>query len=567
VDSTGAVTSGATVTHRTESQKAHIVSSPLIRDRIPKIAQACLILALLAAAAGISASPRRAQGVGQGQGIQSPDDRGISVDSNQQIFATMCALDASGFDADENTLAEMPARLALREDLTKLHGPATEAMRQFYRDHALASSAETLSPFMTFALVSGPPPDFQLPPDPDQLPPSVLTIEGFQERLAAFYREANLAARWESVEPEAQPASVRFREILRKIVYVTDAYLREVEKPANGREFTVYVEPLVGARTNFRNTGVRYSIVVGGVSDSSVDLIQHAYLHFMLDRFVLRYRPLVETKRALLNVAARAPQLPVEYHDDFVSLMDECLIKAVELRLRHLSPENLEAALQDADASGFILVRPLVAQLRLFEKDAPAMSYYFPSLISGIDVAAEQKRVQGVKYAAADAAPARTEHGHAEEKPTSDLDRWITEGNLQIANRNAEAAAATFETAFAKYPNDPRVIYGLAISSVLSGQGDRAKDLFEQLVAARNATPAGSASAPAPPDPTIIAWSHVYLGRIHDLEDERELAVNEYHAALAVDGAPEAARAAAQSGVEAAYQPRSRPDESRQPQP
>ena len=563
MDSTGAVTSGATVTHRTESQKAHIVSSPLSRDRIPKIAQACLVLALLAAAAAIGASPRKALG----QGIQSPDDRGISVGSNQQIFATMCALDASGFDADENTLAEMPARLALREDLIKLHGPATEAMRKFYRDHALASSAETLSPFMTFALVAGPPPDFQLPPDPDQLPPSVLTIEGFQERLAAFYREANLAARWDSVGPEAEPASVRFREILRKIVYVTDAYLREVEKPANGREFTVYVEPLVGARTNFRNTGVRYSIVVGGVSDSSVDLIQHAYLHFMLDRFVIRYRPLVETKRALLSVAARAPQLPLEYHDDFVSLMDECLIKAVELRLRHLSPENLEAALQDADASGFILVRPLVAQLKLFEKDAPAMSYYFPSLISGIDVAAEQKRAQGVKFAAADAAPARTEHGQAEEKPTSDLDRWITEGNLQIANRNAEAAAATFETAFAKYPNDPRVIYGLAISSVLSGQGDRAKDLFEQLVAARNATPAGSGSAPPPPDPIIIAWSHVYLGRIHDLEDERELAVNEYHAALAVDGAPEAARAAAQSGVDAAYQPRSRPDESRQPQP
>ena len=133
---------------------------------------------------------------------------------------------------------------------------------------------------------------------------------------------------------------------------MSDAYLREIEKPANGRTFTVYVEPLVGARTNFRNPGDAYSIVVGSLTDSSVDTIQHAYLHFMLDRFVLRYRPVVDTKRALLPLAARAPQLPDEYHDDFVSLMDECLIKAVELRLRHLSGDRLEAVLKNDDEVG-----------------------------------------------------------------------------------------------------------------------------------------------------------------------------------------------------------------------
>ncbi len=69
----------------------------------------------------------------------------------------------------------------------------------------------------------------------------------------------------------------------------------------------------------------------------------------------------------MLNVAARAPGLPVEYHDDFLSLVDECLIQAVELRLRNLSSDKLEAALQSADKSGFILVRPIVQQLQKFE--------------------------------------------------------------------------------------------------------------------------------------------------------------------------------------------------------
>jgi hypothetical protein len=106
-------------------------------------------------------------------------------------------------------------------------------------------------------------------------------------------------------------------------------------------------------------------------------------------------------------------------------------------------------------------------------------------------------------------------------------------------------------------------MYGMAIASVLSGKAERARELFELLVSGRAAAGAPSGS---PADPSILAWSHVYLGRIDDLEDERELAVDEYHAALAVPGAPEAARAAAQAGVETAYKPPARPGDSQQPQ-
>ena len=56
----------------------------------------------------------------------------------------MCALDAAGFAADESTLSEMPSRLALREAMLKMQGPATEALRQFYRDHLLADSGRNI---------------------------------------------------------------------------------------------------------------------------------------------------------------------------------------------------------------------------------------------------------------------------------------------------------------------------------------------------------------------------------------------------------------------------------------
>ena len=478
------------------------------------------------------------------------DATGISVQASPQVFATVSALSAAGFQIDDNLIANMPARRALRADLLKMQGPATDALRKFYQDHALADPGDTLSRYITFAVVAGPPPDFNLPENQELLPPDVVALDGFQEVLTNFYREARLGSRWTWVEPEYEPALADYRASLRQIVTVSDAYLREVVKPSSGRTFTVYVEPLVGARTNFRNYGDSYSMVVGAGPDIPVDAIQHAYLHFLLDPMVLRNRPLIYKKRALLTIAAAAPQLPVEYDNDFISLTDECFVKAVELRLRHLSGPQLEAALHQNDESGFILVRPMVAQLLLFEKAGPAMSYYFADMLNAIDVDAEQKRLKGFAFAPVDAAPAPQEHENSEAVLASELDRSLVEGNRELEQKDGAAAAATFERVLSKYPDDPRAMYGLAIASVVSGDGDRAKDLFERITSAASADKSAE-----PVDPRILTWSHVYLGRIYDLQDQRDLAVSEYRAALTVDDGPADARAAAQSGVDAAYKP------------
>jgi tetratricopeptide (TPR) repeat protein len=527
---------------------------------IRKFVQKYPVLAILAALMGMVNAP-----FGAAAHQASPGDyTGISVEASPQVFATMCALSAAGFNVDENALGEMPARRALLADLNKTQGPATEALRQFYREHALASPSETLSRYITFALVVGPPPDFKYQANRESLPPDVLTIEGFQEILANFYQEAHLRLSWAAIEPEDEPFLERYRMSLAQIVTISNAYLREVLKSSRGRTFTVDVEPFVGARTNFRNYGDRYSLVVGTTSEIPVDAMQHAYLHFILDPIVLRNRSVVEKKKALLQLASSAPRLPLVYRDDFISLADECLIKAVELRLRHLAPAELDAALQDADKSGFILVRPLVGQLQKFEKAEPAMSYYFPDLIAGIDVSAEQKRLQGFAFAAGPALGTEYASESEDEQPT-ELDRWLAEGNREIARKDVSAAAATFERALEKYPNDSRALYGLAIASVLSGKGARAKELFERVVAAANLAASGSQQSVAPAEPEMLAWSHIYLGRIHDLEQDRDLALKDYRAALAVDGAPAAARAAAQSGVETAYQPARSGNGPRQP--
>jgi tetratricopeptide (TPR) repeat protein len=502
-------------------------------------------------------------GLGAQEEFSSSTYTGISVEASPQIFAVMCALDAAGFDADEGALAQMPARLALRGELLKMHGPATDALRQFYKDHALGNSEETLSRFMAFSIVVGPPPEFSFQIDRDLLSPEVLALDGFQDVLANFYKEADLGGRWTKIEPEYQPAIAGYQSSVRRIVTVSDAYVRELLKPANGRTFTVYVEPLVGNRTTFQNSGSQYVIVVGTGVQTPTSEIQHSYLHYLLDPLPLQYFLAVESKKALLEVAARAPLLPVQYRDDFEALTDECLIKAVELRLRHLPPQEAEPTLQEDDREGFILVRPLVEQLQKFEKAEPSMSYYFPDLIAGIKVDAEQKRLKSITFNSTETASSQPAPSQGNPQ-TSELDGWLAAGDRAISLQDGPGAEAAFEKVLGKYADEPRAEYGLAIASVLVGKAERAMELFQALVSKSGSLPADRQSGAAT-DPAILAWSHVYLGRIHDLSGERDSSLSEYRAALAIDGAPESARVAAQRGVDAAYKAPSHPGDTRNP--
>lgn len=481
----------------------------------------------------------------------------LNIESSLQLFATMCAVYAAGFDKDVSAVGFHPVRARLRGELLRLQGPATEALRQYYREHELADSAATLSRYVSFALVVGPPPKFSYRLSHDDLPPDVLTIEGFNDVLANFYREAQIDRLWKQVQPEYEREIERLHEPVAQLVLTSTAYLRELLKPASPRTFVVYVEPMVGGRTNFRNFGNEYVIVLNPGSDLPLDEIRHALLHFHLDPLAIRYKGVVAVRRPLLNFAARAPRLPVEYKDDFPSLLTECLVRAVELRLRRLPPEKLAAAINEAEGDGYVLVRAFVRELARFEKAEPAMSFYFPDLVRGIGVAEETRRLQTVVFAAAPAPAAEAPATPAATNPGEDaeLTAWLSEGEREIAAKNGVAAAAAFERALAKYPDHRRALYGRAVAAVLQGEAELAKALFEQLVVN---PPEADGSSPGSPaggkDPLILAWSHVYLGRIHDVDGNRELAVSEYRAALAVEGAPESARLAARRGIEKGYE-------------
>jgi tetratricopeptide (TPR) repeat protein len=250
--------------------------------------------------------------------------------------------------------------------------------------------------------------------------------------------------------------------------------------------------------------------------------------------------------------------MPIGFRDDYSAYFTECLVRAVELRVQRLKPEQVAQELNRADADGFVLIRPLQAALAKFEASEPPMNQYFPDLIRSIDVNAERKRVQSIAFApvggaqsAEDAHAERT--GHEAATPASSVDAALAEGERQIAAQNAPAAAAAFERVLAAQPGQPRALYGLAIASLLQGNATHARELFEQVVTGASSAPSGNGPA-AHSDPVALAWSHVYLGRMHDLDGDRDEALADYNAALAVLGVPDEARSAAQHGIEQSYQ-------------
>jgi tetratricopeptide (TPR) repeat protein len=465
----------------------------------------------------------------------------VHMETSQQLFATVGALYAAGFDRQPNTPSADPLVMRFRS----LKGPATDALRQYLTSHSTGDSVYNIARYVTFALIAGPPPKFDPTLRRDDFPPEVIALDGFRDVLADFYREANMEQIWREFQGRYQQSQIQLRDPLSRAVLLSSAYLREFAQP--GRKFNVYVEPLVGGQIHVRNIGDEYALVVNPAV-TSLDDMRHAYLHFLLDPLIIRYRELLLPEDVLYRIALRAPRLQESLRRDSLAFFSECLVHAVELRIRKLTAAKLTAEINQSEDDGLVLVASLMPALAKFEAVEPSISNYFPDLLKSIDSTSERVRLQAKRFPPADAPqPAPVE------PQLSEKDRAIDEGDRLTASRDAAGAAAAYGRALAIAPMDPRALYGTAVVSLMQGQGEKAFDLFNQVISA-----AASSDAEVRPDAATLAWAHVYMGRLHDLASEREEAIAEYRSALTVSGAPEAARAAAQKGVDEAYQPAAR---------
>jgi hypothetical protein len=56
-------------------------------------------------------------------------------------------------------------------------------------------------------------------------------------------------------------------------------------------------------------------------------------------------------------------------------------------------------------------------------------------------------------------------------------------------------------------------------------------------------------------EPRLLAWAHIYLGRIFDLQDNRQAALDHYRTALNSGDLDPQVRAAAEKGLQQPYAP------------
>jgi len=90
---------------------------------------------------------------------------------------------------------------------------------------------------------------------------------------------------------------------------------------------------------------------------------------------------------------------------------------------------------------------------------------------------------------------------------------------------------------------DPsRAYFVLARAATMSGNMQGAQENFQKALESAK-------------DPRIQAWCHIYLGRIFDLQEERDAAVSQYKAALNTSDISADTRKAAERGLKEPYEP------------
>ncbi len=458
----------------------------------------------------------------------------VTVDISPQLFAVLCAARAGGLIHTLGASGD-PVAMQVEERLGRLDPKVAEPLRAYFKEKYPNPSPRFLSTYISMALVLGPPPEWGWALPRDQLPPDVWDAQEFQPLLRAFYEQAELGRLWAEVRPSYERRLEVLQPQLSRMLFDTRAYLRSAGEQYIGRAYVIYVDALLPAGLmSARNYGEHYFLALPATHAEFFSAARHQYFHYVLDPLMAKHADQMKSWVRILPVAAQAPRLPVEFRKDTLLLATECLIQAMEMRLRRLSPEEAEADLGVRERSGYVFVRYFFGALEQYEQSEPSLRYYFPDLLARFNVAREQSRLARIQFDPLEAAPADAASSPSASEATSQL---LCEGQRLLQAGEFEAARETFARALQEKPEDSGALYGLAL--VASAEQDRAeaKEYFERVLKSE-------------PPADLSAWTHVYLGRIYDLEGDRERALTHYRAALALNTRVERVEQAARRGLE-----------------
>jgi tetratricopeptide (TPR) repeat protein len=492
------------------------------------------LLAFTAALAGLlSPALLRAQ----------PQSKEGQLDGSETLFTVLAAINAAGYDANLDSNANSPVRKQVREAIAEKHLDSVEALKKFMADHHQEDPEAELNQYISFALSLQGPPDFPFWMAPQEVPPDVRRMDGLNELIAQFYREAGIDHLWAQSQPELDRAIEAYHSGVVKAVLEVNAYLRNPTSGYRGRRFQVYVD-LLGPPNQVQTRSYKdsYFVVVTPSPEPQIDRVRHAYLHYLLDPLSLRYFEQWGRDKGLADYAQSAPALDVGYKNDFMLLATECVIKAVESRLA--GGAQKQELVTQALTQGFVMTPALAEGLMAYEKQPESLRNYFPDLLGQIDLEREDRRLQRVQFAA-ETAVQKAKPAPAPPAPVlSASAKSLAEAEDQYAKRNLPAAREGYQNALQQQGENSvhaRAYYGLARIAALDHDPELAVKLFQKTLEMS-------------PDDETKSWAYLYLGRLSDAAGERRQAEQNYRAALAVHGAPEQVKAAAEKGLAQPFQ-------------
>jgi tetratricopeptide (TPR) repeat protein len=160
----------------------------------------------------------------------------------------------------------------------------------------------------------------------------------------------------------------------------------------------------------------------------------------------------------------------------------------------------------------------------------------YASLVGSIDVGKEMKRASQVQFSGEAAPELLHLAGRRNEHLLLNAERRLAAGDPETAQKLAQQALDEQEE------DSGHALFILAEVATANRDMDGARKYFEQALQTAH-------------EPKVIAWSHIYLGRIFDLKEDRFAALDQYRAALDAAGAVPEAKVAARRGLEQPYEP------------
>ena len=192
---------------------------------------------------------------------------------------------------------------------------------------------------------------------------------------------------------------------------------------------------------------------------------------------------------------------------------------------------------------GFVLTQYFYEQLIKFEKDPASLKDTIGEMVYSMDVDQQVHQARQIDFDKEADGDVLTRSKPRKLTGLDLAEARLADGDVATASamaRQALAAHADSCQILDAIANSARAEFILARAAILTGHPDQAIEGFQQTLATSK-------------DPRLLSWSHIYLGRMLDLDCKRDEALAEYKEALKTRDGQQDTRLAAERGVKTAY--------------